>query len=362
MSTSTYSNSTGVLSGPGDTCQTSWNRYWSDLGVYQMGYATLTPEILTTAIKPASTYIEVPTETDPATTETYTETLVIGNIIRTITRDIQTLFSEVKTTATQTFVTTSTEYGITSMPSPSTPPCSPPINSAACSASWNAWSSSVGCYEPWWSPWGNYCSVTTDQPSCQQAPIDASECEFSRSSYLIPSIGFGLSISGYDPHLSIATGCALGCWTCQVSAATVQVLYWPSAHATTQVPGNISTIPPALYTIIDSTTLTSPTVYLAYTNIQARDFCTTIGPSYASGIVAIDENDLTVIYDVGSNITRESEPGAGPYLTSTTLAFADLVKMQTLNSTHFFLSLPPQITNVDPAWASADCHGYSLGA
>lgn len=94
----------------------------------------------------------------------------------------------------------------------------------------------------------------------------------------------------WDPKKTFAPGCTLGCHSCQINGGTVQLIYWPPASST-WINGNYSAISDNstdVRTIVTlGTTLTSPTVYVSFDSLYARDSCSAFGKTYYDEIVAI---------------------------------------------------------------------------
>lgn len=107
----------------------------------------------------------------------------------------------------------------------------------------------------------------------------------------------------WDPSSTFAPGCTLGCQSCQVNGGTVQLIYWPPASST-WINGNYSAItanasgPVTIETL--GTTLTSPTVYVSFDSLYARDSCSFFGKTHYDQIVAITNSaNLSSIHGWG---------------------------------------------------------------
>ena len=104
----------------------------------------------------------------------------------------------------------------------------------------------------------------------------------------------------WDPSSSVAPGCTLGCHSCQVNGGTVQLIYWLPASST-WINSNDSGINDSgngIRTLVTlGTTLTSPTVYVSFDSLYARDSCSAFSKTYFNEIVAItDSATLKSIY------------------------------------------------------------------
>lgn len=107
----------------------------------------------------------------------------------------------------------------------------------------------------------------------------------------------------WDPKKTFAPGCTLGCHSCQINGGTVQLIYWPPASST-WINGNYSAISDnstEVRTIVTlGTTLTSPTVYVSFDSLYARDSCSAFGKTYYDEIVAITNTaNLSSLYGWG---------------------------------------------------------------
>jgi len=96
----------------------------------------------------------------------------------------------------------------------------------------------------------------------------------------------------WNASSSVAPGCSLGCHSCQINGGTVQLIYWPPASST-WIEGTYSAISGSnnktLTVVTLETTLTSPTVYISFDSLYARDSCSAFGRTYSNEIVAITE-------------------------------------------------------------------------
>lgn len=104
----------------------------------------------------------------------------------------------------------------------------------------------------------------------------------------------------WNPSARLAPGCTLGCHSCQINGGTVQLIYWPPASST-WIDGIYSAISgdsnETFTTVTLGTTLTSPTVYISFDSLYARDSCSVIGKTYSNEIVAITETaNLSSLY------------------------------------------------------------------
>ena len=112
------------------------------------------------------------------------------------------------------------------------------------------------------------------------------------------------------------------CGPCRFVPSSIQLFYWPVTTTNGNLcSGNGSTItqtPTASgpnTAVVNGTTFTSPTVYLAYDTIAAKDFCGWVGNPRTSGVIPLDPTDL-------SSLPASGIPGGG--LQPTQVNFAHL--------------------------------------
>ena len=158
-----------------------------------------------------------------------------------------------------------------------------------------------------------------DQPSpaCTQAVVTGSYCSEQISWYLssqrfwrgqsdgVVGVGVRVTVTSTVGNETITThehrwpaeselipGCTLGCQECQINGGTVQLIYWPPMSSI-WIDGLYSAITgngTATSTIVTlGTTLTSPTVYVSFDSLYARDSCSAFDKTYYDKIVAITD-------------------------------------------------------------------------
>ena len=152
-------------------------------------------------------------------------------------------------------------------------------------------------------------------PLCSQASIGGALCQSIRDNYIafqdqgnaafVPAVymwkqaavlfsqgtqgmlaGTGSSTVWTWPTSSTLNvpSCTLSCGRCGIVGGTVQLLYWPQGAQTAVVP--YSQAPMTVDAL--GTTLTSPTLYISYSNMYARDGCGhLVGSTISSTILAI---------------------------------------------------------------------------
>ncbi|KAI7201069.1 hypothetical protein KC316_g1260 [Hortaea werneckii] len=213
-------------------------------------------------------------------------------------------------------------------------------------------------------------------------------------------------------QLSTSTQCSFSkdCKKCTISGGTVQLLYFPVSRtsaspsgprtgsgrmaAATNAGWNRTTPtttlgPTALVTkgsegpetaVYENTTLTSPSVYISFHTAYANNECgSQVGQRYPGAILALDQTDLSSVFGLyGTVYSTISDPlfpvaVTTPYLRAGPFDLADLnwpippevyrnqlrfVMGRDTFSVVFddyspILAVPPQIRDMDPAWA--DC-------
>lgn len=172
-----------------------------------------------------------------------------------------------------------------------------------------------------------------DKPSCTQARVTGTACSTLVTAFLENAaayqqqsdgvVGGGMNYTTYttstgtaneaatitsnvwfwDPSSTFAPGCTLGCQSCQINGGTVQLIYWPP-ESSTWINGNYSAITgnhTGLSTVVTlGTTLTSPTVYVSFDSLYARDSCSAYSKTYTDQIVAITNTaNLSSLYGWG---------------------------------------------------------------
>jgi len=275
---------------------------------------------------------------------------------------------------------TATLYGSQYAPSPTEPLCLPPIASYQCSSSWYAWSSFVGTTTRWCERNGFWEAITTPPhptttpppPLCPESPVNSLECGSLVSKWWEPYADDAQSWQPFDPKISLAPGCTLGCGRCFITGMTFELHYWPS----TQAPNVSHPHTQPFYAIVDkSTTLTYPQVCLSYRDVYARDLCDFKGTTLRSGIIPINKDNLTTMLlngDVervgGAVVTALPPIGDVPEgnigleyfkVQEQSLLWSDFLWSQAHGFTNFNLVFPSEIETLEPAWAS--CGRASAG-
>lgn len=308
-------------------CLNQWNSYWTVSSALSSGlkYRVYTSTTVSTSLHTDYTY-----DWSSPEWSSWTETTTVFN-----GAFAQTTFTTIpgetfyKSFPDSTYVTTSTDeiYSTSSfdLPAITTPACTLPDYVPACQSSWEAWISrdpglppsltrSCKAYESaqpssCLAPLSRYSSLQDlwdsiayqSTPACKQAAVTGSYCSETISQYLndrsnwseqsdgVMGIGGGMQ---WPATSELVPGCTLGCQACQINGGTVQLIYWPPMSSTwingfySAITGN-STATSTIVTL--GTTLTSPTVYVSFDSLYARDSCIPFGTTYYNSIVAITD-------------------------------------------------------------------------
>jgi len=104
------------------------------------------------------------------------------------------------------------------------------------------------------------------------------------------------------------------CGQCTVYFSRVDLRYWPvpgannaclnSGIGSNNIASSLATVPPSNNSISttvgpDGFTYTSPSVYLAYHDINASNRCGQVGPKHTSVTAAVDPGQLSTLFDEG---------------------------------------------------------------
>lgn len=251
------------------------------------------------------------------------------------------------------FLNTYTGYGTSDMWPNATitpPPCALPTRFPQCQSSWENWATAryadlphpSGCNpfdstdlpktcsdklsgwsasEPAWES-----GRSAHPPPCTQAALGASFCSGLRSSFeaagtssdtdygdndgVLGMTRIEATINGTDTwydtwpaETNLAPGCTLGCGECNLQGGTVELIFWQPA-STTWINGRFTALSDnatALVTVDTlGTTLTSPTVYISFESLWARNSCSRFGRTIVNTIIPItDTASLQSLYGYG---------------------------------------------------------------
>lgn len=178
-----------------------------------------------------------------------------------------------------------------------------------------------------------------------------------------------------DPAFTPPTDC---CVECLITAADVQILYWPVETAS---PNNTSTAnnlfvtaaPPVAtpYSYVENgMTFVSPSVYVAYRSLGAAEYCPAFGPNYFGHGNA---TDITIGYAPDALSTSMCNGPPAGFQLYTAINYTELqypTGSQTQGTCEWrigssgtprgpYLSIPTNINKVNPAWNT--CKGAFEG-
>ncbi len=156
---------------------------------------------------------------------------------------------------------------------------------------------------------------------------------------------------------SVSVKTSTDCGRCTLTGGTVDLYFWPPETET-----RTGSSPSATRsTVLNGTTLYSPTVYISIRTIYASDTCLQVGARHTGTLVAMPPDQVSTQIDIGLK---------QPAYRYGQLNYTDLLnpppawqyEMQpscyvfgcpTIYNTRWFptLQVPPQVRTIDPAWA-----------
>lgn len=157
------------------------------------------------------------------------------------------------------------------------------------------------------------------------------------------------------------------CGQCTMTGGTVQLFYWPpgatQVHTTRRTGSSKGLLP--LSTILDGTTLYSPTVYISLETVHAQNSCSQVGKTHAGTMIAMKPEDVSTQVHFGGQVLQS---GANHY---GRLVYADLTGLppasvyEQQETCEMFgcptiypstwdptLVVPTELRTIDPAWQS----------
>ena len=154
------------------------------------------------------------------------------------------------------------------------------------------------------------------------------------------------------------------CGQCTLTGGTVDLYFWPPSTAAAG--GNVTATGSPRSTVVDGTTMISPSAYIHLRTVYASDQCSQVGRRYTSKMLAMNPEDITTQIHVGG---KAGGSDANRY---TALNYADLVGLPPMSayelqpscvvfgcptiypSSHWdpTLEVPTQLRSMDPAWKS----------
>lgn len=147
------------------------------------------------------------------------------------------------------------------------------------------------------------------------------------------------------------------CGQCHISGGTVDLYFWPPNTAPPPRGAPPST------TMLNGTTLVSPTAYIYLSTISARNACSDVGEKHTGTLFAIDPTELSTQLHVGGKVAAykyaqidyHDLTGLPPPYEYEMQPSCYMFGCETIYSTqwHPTLKVPPQVRSIDPAWA--DC-------
>jgi hypothetical protein len=325
--TSLLANTSGQASSHGNSsylgdCFDQWNSYWTAYNSHRFDVPYSISATLIAATVPHTDYSF---DWSVTASESLLTTTITGPFALTPLETVQTIAlpgsTPISTYETETVVNSILASVHVDLPVITSPTCVLPTFLAVCQSSWDSW---VSTPFPYGGP----------APSCTQAIVTGSYCAQTISEFLSfrehwygqidGVLGGQMVTSGdlvYNGTISttslywpateeLVPGCTVGCQSCQINGGTVKLLYWPP-ESSTWVNGLYSAITGSstgISTLVTlGTTLTSPTVYVFFDSLYARNSCSAFGRTYYNEIVAIT-NAATLSSIFG--FSRENRLGA----------------------------------------------------
>ena len=157
------------------------------------------------------------------------------------------------------------------------------------------------------------------------------------------------------------------CGQCTLYGGTVDLYYWPPSTATSIVATQttLAASHQASSTILDGTTLYSPTVYISFHTAYASNGCSQVGSRHSGTLVAMKPEDVSTQADWGLNVFQSGaflygrlnygdltgDPPASEYEAQGSCAVYGCPTIHSLNW-HPTLVVPSKLRSMDPAWKS----------
>lgn len=172
---------------------------------------------------------------------------------------------------------------------------------------------------------------------------------------------------------STSTAFSTSCGQCTIYGGTVELFWWP-ALSTASIAANESTsnLRPSRSTVLNGTTLVSPTVYISLHTVSASNYCSPVGKTFSSTLLAMNPTDVSTQVHFGGKVAQTGANWYGPlnyshltglppvseYEHQPTCIFAGCPTIYPI-PVKPTLVVPTQIRSLDPAWAH--CAGALAG-
>lgn len=157
------------------------------------------------------------------------------------------------------------------------------------------------------------------------------------------------------------------CGQCSLYGGEVQLYWWPSPSTASAGAGQATSksTAPAVTTVVDGMTLTSPTVYVSLHNVSASDSCSVVGSTITSTLIAINPTDVSTLVHIGGKVAQSDAnqygllnfqhltglPAASEYEKQESCIYAGCPTIYP-TPMNFTIVVPSQVRSMDPAWAS----------
>lgn len=163
------------------------------------------------------------------------------------------------------------------------------------------------------------------------------------------------------------------CNTCQLKAGTIEFFWWPDLAQSTTTTSDQVTSPtsnvtgPVTALGKDGFVFTSPTVYMAFSSLYAKNFCGTVGEIWENTTIGFHPSDISTINEYsytyssyftttegGSTITGLAD-AKGTRLPPSPLKYADLAQNCSTISGYVYFENNPQ-NDIGGGWEHDPCH------
>lgn len=153
-----------------------------------------------------------------------------------------------------------------------------------------------------------------------------------------------------------------GCGNCTIYGASVQLNYWPTTTVSQSSNRTItSTNTGPVVAIVDGTTFTSPSVYLSFDSVYAKNHCRPVGSTHPGAVISLNPDavhSLNGYHDYRPRSFNYADL-EGPLPFS---VFSERCEPRPLQNClpipdgDYFpiLAVPDQIRDLDPAWKSCE--------
>ena len=151
------------------------------------------------------------------------------------------------------------------------------------------------------------------------------------------------------------------CGQCTLTGGTVQLYYWPPTAS-----GTITSPYTTVSTVLDGTTLYSPTVYISLESVHAGNSCYRVGSNHTRTMISLNPTDVTTQIHVGGKVAQSGAntygqlnyddltglPPATQYELQPSCIMFGCPTIYPSSSWDPTLVVPTQLRSIDPAWGN----------